>query len=35
MKAVVYDIEGEFITISQTTPALTAHFLKRQVLTTF
>ena len=35
MKAVVYDIEGEFITISQTTPALTAHFLKRRVLTTF
>jgi hypothetical protein len=35
MKAVVYDYEGKFITISQTSPALTTHFLKRRILTTF
>ncbi|PKN06324.1 MAG: hypothetical protein CVU72_05070 [Deltaproteobacteria bacterium HGW-Deltaproteobacteria-7] len=35
MKAVVYDCESKFITVSQTSPALTTHFLKRRVLTTF
>jgi hypothetical protein len=35
MKAVVYDVEGKYVTISQTTPALSTHFLKRRVLTTF
>lgn len=35
MKAVVYDCGNKFITISQTSPALTTHFLNRRVLTTF
>lgn len=35
MKAVIYECNSKFVTISQTSPALTAHFLKRRVLTTF
>jgi hypothetical protein len=35
MKAVVYDFSGRLITISQTSPALSTHFLKRRVLVTF
>jgi hypothetical protein len=35
MKAVVYDCNKKFITISQTSPALNKNFLKRRVLATF
>jgi len=35
MKAVVYDFNNNFITISQTSPALNKRFLNRRVLTTF
>lgn len=35
MKALIYDIEGGKITISQTTPALNRNFLNRRVLITF
>jgi hypothetical protein len=35
MKAVIYDYDNKLITISQTSPALTRHFLKRRVLATF
>ena len=35
LKAVVYDYNNNFITISQTSPALNRRFLKRKVLVTF
>lgn len=35
MKAVVYDYDNDFITISQTSPALNKRFLNRRILTTF
>jgi len=35
MKAVIYDYEKKLITISQTSPALTRHFLNRKILVTF
>ena len=35
LKAVVYDYNNNFITISQTSPALNRRFLKRKVLITF
>lgn len=35
MKAVIYECSNKFIVTSQTSPALTTHFLKRRVLTTY
>lgn len=35
MKAVVYDYDNIKLTISQTTPALTRHFLDRKIIVTF
>jgi hypothetical protein len=35
LKAVIYDYDKSFITISQTSPALTKHFLNRRILITF
>lgn len=35
MKAVVYDYNKNIVTISQTSPALTKHFLNRRILITF
>lgn len=35
MKALVYDIEGRRITVSQTSPALDRHFLDRRIVVSF
>lgn len=35
MKAAVYDIDDQFVVISQTSPALTGRFLNRRLLITF